>query len=233
MKNKLGVIGGMGSEATSYFFEEVVAHTKADKDQDHIDTIILNHATLPDRTDAILSGDAKELVDLLIADAKLLETIGVKNIAIPCNTSHYFYEAVQSKINIPIIHMIRETVQYAVNQFQGAQKIGLMATTGTVQSNVYHKEIERLGLEVVTPSPDRQADVMSLIYEDIKSGQAGDYNKFQRTYDELIAAGSDVIILACTELSVFKKKNQIYDNCLDALDVLVKESIIRSNATYQ
>lgn len=233
MKNKLGVIGGMGSEATSYFFEEVVAHTKVTKDQDHIDTVILNHATLPDRTEAILSGDSKELVDLLISDAKLLENIGVKNIAIPCNTSHYYYKDVQKEINIPIIHMIRETVQYAVDQFEGVQKIGLMATNGTVQSKVYHQEIEDFGLEVVTPSKERQADVMSLIYDDIKSGQPEDYNKFQRTYDELTSAGSDVVILACTELSVFKKKNQIYENCLDALDVLVKESITRSNATYQ
>lgn len=233
MKNKLGVIGGMGSEATSYFFEELISHTKADKDQDHIDTIILNHATLPDRTEAILTGDSKELVELLVTDAKLLEAIGAKNIVIPCNTSHFFIEDIQKEVSIPIINMIQKTVQYAVKQFDNVQKIGLMATTGTIQSKVYHKEIKALGLDVVTPSPERQADVMSLIYDDVKSGKPGDYAKFQRTYDELTDYGSVVIILACTELSVFKKKNKVYDNCLDALDVLVNESIISSNAIYQ
>ena len=59
LRKKLGVIGGMGSEATSYYFEELVAHTKAATDQEYIDTIILNHATLPDRTAAILSGKAE------------------------------------------------------------------------------------------------------------------------------------------------------------------------------
>lgn len=94
LKRKLGVIGGMGSEATSYYFEELIAHTRASADQDHIDTVILNHASLPDRTEAILTGEKKALTRQLIEDAQTLEQIGVKNIAIPCNTAHYFYESI-------------------------------------------------------------------------------------------------------------------------------------------
>src|SRR5699024_3268087 len=233
MKKKLGVIGGMGPEATSYFVEELVAHTQADKDQDHIDTIILNHATLPDRTNAILSGDIEELLHAFIKDAQLLEKLGVDNIAIPCNTSHYLYDATQKEVSIPIIHMIRETVEYALNHFKNVQKIGILATNGTIHSGVYHRECEALGVEAVAPSEENQKEIMSLIYDDIKKGQPGDYKKFQKAYDDLMKAGSDVVILACTELSVFKKTNKIYDNCLDAMDVLVKESVIRSNAIYQ
>lgn len=233
LKKKLGVIGGMGPEATSYYFEELVTHTKADKDQDHIDTIILNHATLPDRTNAILSGDIEELLQAFIKDAQLLEELGVDNIAIPCNTSHYLYDATQKEISVPIIHMIRETVKHALGHFGKVQKIGILATTGTIQSKVYHSECEALGVEAVAPSEEYQKEIMSLIYDDIKKGKAGDYTKFQKAYDNLMEAGCDVVILACTELSVFKKTNKIYDNCLDAMDVLVKESVIRSNATYQ
>ena len=234
LRKKLGVIGGMGSEATSYYFEELVAHTKAATDQEYIDTIILNHATLPDRTAAILSGKQKdELTHQLIKDAQLLEEIGAENIAIPCNTSHYFYETMQAEVSIPIIHMIKESVSYALAHYENVQKIGIMATTGTIQAEVYHKECEALGIEAIVPSDARQADVMSLIYEEIKSGLPGDTDKFERVYNELMDAGSDVVILACTELSVFHKNNKIYDNCLDAMDVLVKESILRSNAVYQ
>lgn len=53
---KLGVIGGMGPEASSYYYENVIAHTKASKDQEHIDMVILSHATMPDRTEAISRG---------------------------------------------------------------------------------------------------------------------------------------------------------------------------------
>ncbi len=233
MKMRLGVIGGMGSEATSYYFEELVKHTAAEKDQDHIDTIIFNHASIVDRTKAILTGEVDTLIEQLTKDVRMLEQLEVDNIAIPCNTSHYFYDILQEEANVPIIHMVKETIKHAVNQFEGVRKIGVLATTGTIQSGVYKKEIEELGLETVIPSPSRQEDVMSLIYDDIKKGKPGEYEKFERAYDELVDKGSDVVILACTELSVFKKSNKLNDNCLDAMDVLVKESIVRSNASYQ
>ena len=62
MRKILGVIGGMGPEATAYFYEEVIAHTRALKDQDHIDMVILSHASMPDRTGAINSGEHDELL---------------------------------------------------------------------------------------------------------------------------------------------------------------------------
>lgn len=233
MRKKLGVIGGMGSEATSYYFEEVLSHTAAKKDQDHIDMMILNHATIPDRTEAILAKDTAEIIGKLIQDAQLLERIGAENIAIPCNTSHYFYDEIQNSVSIPVIDMPRETVLEATKKFTNVKKIGIMATTGTIQTRLYHRECEKLGVEAIIPSEKRQKDVMSLIYDDIKSGLPGDASKFQRAYDELSDNGCDVVILACTELSVFKKSNKIPTNCIDAMDVLVKESIQRSNAVYE
>ena len=74
---------------------------------------------------------------------------------------------------------------------------------------------------------------MSLIYDDIKSGKKGDRAKFDRVLSEFMRKGCDAVILACTELSVFKGKHEIPTLCLDAMDVLVRESIIRSGAQYQ
>lgn len=233
MKEKLGVIGGMGPEATSYFFEEIILNSETAKDQDHLDIVILNHASLPDRTEAILSKKEDDLVELLIADAKTLEKLEVKNIAIPCNTSHYFYEKVQKETSIPIIHMVKETISYILEEFSEVKKIGIMGTNGTIQAGVYHKEGEAQGVEVLSPSTDAQADVMSLIYDDIKQGKPGDKEKFQRAYDNLMQQGAEVVILACTELSVFKKTNEVPENCVDAMDVLVKEAIERSNGRYR
>ena len=73
---------------------------------------------------------------------------------------------------------------------------------------------------------------MSLIYDDIKGGKTGDRKKFMRTYDELMEKGCDAVILACTEISVFKEYYQVPLNCVDAMDVLVREAIIRSGAKY-
>lgn len=229
----LGVMGGMGPEATSYYYENIIAHTNASCDQEHIDMVILSHATMPDRTRAIVTGEQKELINKLCNDARTLETMGVANIAITCNTSHYFYDHIQKAVKIPVINMIEESVAYALRDFEEVKRIGIMATDGTINSRIYHKACRKLGVTPVKPSEERQKDVMSLIYDDIKAGKPGDRRKFDRVISEFMRKGCDVIILACTELSVFKGKHDIPSICLDAMDVLVKESILRSGAEYK
>lgn len=233
LKKKLGVIGGLGPAATSFYYDSVINHTKASCDQEHIDMYILSHATTPDRTQAIISGDTKELIDSLVHDIKILEQLGVSNIAIPCNTSHYFYEEMQRSTSVPIIHMIRESVLAAIASKNNVGKIGIMGTDGTIQSGIYDKECRALGIEPVHPSTPRQKDVMHIIYNEIKCGKSGSEELFQRIIDEFAAKGCDVVILACTELSVYRQNHQVPHICLDAMDVLVKESILRSNAEYK
>lgn len=231
-RKTLGVMGGMGPEATSYYYENVIAHTAASCDQEHIDMVILSHASMPDRTEAIVSGQNKHLINKLCNDARTLESLGVSNIAITCNTSHYFYEHIQKAVKIPVINMIQESVSYAVRDFEDVKRVGIMATDGTINSKIYHRACRKMGVTPVKPSEERQKDVMSLIYDDIKAGKPGDRRKFDRVISEFMRKGCDVIILACTELSVFKGKHEVPSICLDAMDVLVKESILRSEAEY-
>ena len=111
------------------------------------------------------------------------------------------------------------------------RKIGIMGTDGTVGAGVYGAaECEAAGVEVVYPSEKRQADVMSLIYDDVKAGREPDMDKFDRVMWEFARSGCDRVILACTELSVLQKYREMPEITLDAMDVLVRESIIRSGA---
>ena len=232
MTNKLGVIGGMGPEASSYFYSEVIRHTDAKRDQDHIDMVIISQASMPDRTQAILTGDDARLLESMRADTQALESLGCANIAITCNTSHYFYDKIQSFTSVPIIHMPREAVRSAVHDL-GARTIGVMGTDGTVRTGIYARECEAAGVRCVTPSPQRQADVMSIIYDDVKAGRTADMHKFDSVMREFIRHGCDAVILACTELSVVKRDHEVPDMCVDAMDTLVRESILRSGARYK
>ena len=245
---KLGVIGGMGAEATSYYYDQVVRHTAATCDQEHIDMVVLSKSTMPDRTLAIKTGEHAELLATMKECAQALESLGCAHIAIPCNTSHYFYDQIQSFTKVPIIHMPRESVRYALagavmgecefdpNLSMPAEpvhKIGIMGTDGTVGAGVYGRECGTAGVEVVYPSEKRQADVMSLIYDDVKAGREPDMDKFDRVMWEFARSGCDRVILACTELSVLQKYREMPEITLDAMDVLVRESIIRSGAPYR
>lgn len=230
---KLGIIGGLGPSASAFFYHRITTHTEASCDQEHLDIILLSHATLPDRTACIQSGDDREIVRLLREDLQTLERLGASNVAIPCNTSHFFLDKIQDAVSIPVINMIHESVLAAARQFPSCRKVGIMATDGTINTGLYHKECERFHLEPVSPSAERQKDVMSLIYEDIKHGTEPDTSKFERVMNEFCDRQCDVVILACTELSIFAETHSIPSICLDAMDVLVRESITRSGAKYQ
>lgn len=208
---KLGVIGGMGAEATSYYYDQVVRHTAAACDQEHIDMVVLSKSTMPDRTLAIKTGEHAKLLATMKECAQALESLGCAHIAIPCNTSHYFYDQIQSFTKVPIIHMPRESVRYALagavmgecefdpNLSMPAEpvhKIGIMGTDGTVGAGVYGRECKAAGVEVVYPSEKRQNDVMSLIYDDVKAGREPDMDKFDRVMWEFARSGCDRVILA-------------------------------------
>jgi aspartate racemase len=229
MEYKLGVIGGMGPQATSVFFQKVIENTEAHKDQDHINMVILNHSTLPDRTSVILNQKEEEFFEYIFNDIKLLESLGVKNIAIPCNTSHFFYRELHETTNVPIINMVEETVK-KIHELGGNQsKVGILATRGTIESGIYKKECEKYGLNLHTPNEVIQQKVMDIIYNDVKGElDTGSCELEEIILDLIYQEGCNCVILACTELSCFKLNENVLPYCIDAMDVLVEKTIILS-----
>lgn len=230
---KLGIIGGMGSQATSYFFNRIVENTIASNDQEQINICLLNHSTLPDRTKIILSGKYDEFISAITKDIKDLEYLGVNNIAIPCNTSHFFYEQMQAQTKIPIINMVKETINYILFKNKNIKKVGIMATDGTLYTKTYENECKNNNIEAIFPSKDKQKVVMDIIYNEIKNGKQGSIDKFISVVDELVAKGCEFIILACTELSYFKQYNKVPNCCIDSMDILVMKSIELSGKKYK
>ncbi|MDE6899353.1 MAG: amino acid racemase [Lawsonibacter sp.] len=225
MQYRLGVLGGMGPQATNTFYQFVIDRTDAQTDQEHVNALILSDSEMPDRTSAILSGgEAREGVyRRLLADARLLEGAGCTCIAVPCNTSHFFLDRVQGEIGIPILHMIRETARLLAAQ--GLKRPGILATDGTIQTGLYQKEFSAAGIEAVVPSTQAQELVMSLIYDDVKAGRDGDPQKFAAIHEDLLAQGCDCGVLACTELSVFADKHHLPPYYTDAMAVLAERAV--------
>ena len=148
---RLGILGGMGPQATQVFYQRILDWTDAARDQEHIPTLIWSDTAMPDRTAAILSGETEPVFQQLLDGARLLEREGCTVLAIPCNTSHYFADRLQGEISIPLIHMPRETV--GVLAAAGQKKVGILATDGTVQTGIYQKECGARGLRPPRPRP--------------------------------------------------------------------------------
>lgn len=221
----LGIIGGMGPMATQEFYKMIIEKTAAQKDQEHVNSIILNHATLPDRTEAISMGSTEDLTERIKEDAKFLEKAGACCIAVPCNTSHVVLTQVQKEINIPIINMIERTAK-RIDELKGKQKVGILATDGTVKIKLYQKALEKYGIEYYEVTEESQKKVMKIIYEGVKAGKEIDFNEFLEVEKELKKEGCTIAVLACTELSYFRVKNNLSEFYLDAMAVLAEEAIL-------
>ncbi len=223
MDRPLGILGGMGPEATQYFYQILIRRTPAGKDQEHIPAVILSDTQMPDRTAAILSGDTEPVYRRLLKDARQLESLGCGCLAIPCNTSHYFADCLQREISIPLLHMPRLAVRRLAEQ--GKKRVALLATTGTVQAGVYSRECEAAGLDFWTPDTEIQEQVMGLIYDVVKAGAEITGTEFDAIDAAVRASGCDCAVLGCTELSVYRGIGGLSDFYLDALEVLADSCI--------
>jgi len=212
MYKKLGILGGMGPLATYTLYRDIIEHTPANCDQEHIDMVILNASHIPDRTAGILGRGESPLAALRGA-LEILEMCGCDLIAIPCNTSHYYYDELKKNCEVDILHMPDLTAEAAKNR--GEKRVYLMATEGTIKTGVYQKIFDAREIEVIEPSDDEIAEMMRVIY-DIKAGQTTDLGRLE----EMTRRHGAKVILGCTEFSTVTFDNMDY---IDAMRVLRDE----------
>lgn len=220
----LGVIGGLGPIATAHFLELVINMTDAKCDQEHLDMIIYNTPSTPDRTAYILENTQPDPLPRMLSVGQALAQQGVSRIAIPCMTAHYFFSQLEAGISVPLINSVAETVRHLKEN--GIQKVGIMATDGTIRSGIFHRELEKQGLCPITPGEQVQKDVMHLIFNNVKSGTPAEMDRFFAAADALRHQGAQAIILGCTELSLIKRDYRIGPGFLDAMEVLAQQAVL-------
>lgn len=223
MAQMLGVLGGLGPMATVYFYELLTRHTQAVCDQQHLDVVISSRASTPDRTAYILGQSAQSPFAMLADDAARLVAFGADVLAIPCNTAHYFYERLCARLTVPVLNMVEQTVLQAKRR--GSTRVGVLATSGTVQAGTYAQMCARHGLECIVPGESGQAAVMQLIYGVIKQGCCPQAGALAQVVQLLRSEGCTHMILGCTELSLWKKEAQLDALYIDSMQVLAKCAI--------
>ncbi|MHA1729232.1 MAG: aspartate/glutamate racemase family protein [Promethearchaeota archaeon] len=233
----IGILGGMGPEATVYQYQLIVKYTPVSKDQDHIPTIIYSNPLIPDRTESILTNSHEKIIKELIKTAKVLESAGASFIIIPCNTAHYYLEHVQKAISIPIIDMIQITAEKVNQDLDNSDKkkrenrIGLLATNGVIKTRIYHEKFKTHEMQILTPNDEDQEKLMNIIH-DIKIN--GIKNSLKKDCIRIINNLQDKyplshVILGCTELPLlFQGQNKINQTLLiNPMEILAKHLIIK------
>ena len=231
----VGVIGGVGPLATAYFLQAVVQLTQAERDQDHLDLVVLNHSSIPDRTAFILGVSAEDPAPVLAADARRLQRFGVSFLVMPCNTAHYFTQQVLDAVTVPLVSIIDVAVDASIARAAGATTVGLLATAGTIASEVYLTAFAARGVQLIVPDDEDQAILNRVIYDQVKAGKPVDITAVRGVAERLEARGAAVVLLGCTELSVVAQDFDLLAELLfiDSMDQLVRATIRRAGGTVR
>lgn len=219
----LGVIGGLGPMATAYFMELVIKMTRAECDQQHLDMIIHNTPSTPDRTAFLLGRSNDSPMPKMLAAGQSLCREGAAYIALPCVTAHNFLPELEEKLGVPVIDGVKETAAYL--RERGVARVGILATEGTVSTRLFHRELEEQGIMPIVPDTEDQRAVTELIYGCVKACRKADMEAFDRVSGQLRQRGAQVIVLGCTELSLLKREHDLGAGYLDVLEVLAQRSI--------
>lgn len=231
---KVGVVGGVGPAATVDFLAKIVRNTPAGRDQEHLKVVVEQNPQIPDRTDNLLHAGADPTI-ALYSTCKRLEACDADVIAIPCNTAHAFVERIQPYLSIPIVDMLFETVEHIRSRFPDRRRIGLLATSGTVGSRVYHDAAARNGLELLVPDDESQRLVTAAIYgpRGVKAGFTNGpcREELLSALEALVERGAEVIILGCTELPLLLQQSDDFPvggrtvAIVDPTDILARKCI--------
>ncbi len=219
----VGILGGMGPEATIEFMYRIMKKTTAQVDNDHIHCIVDQNAKVPNRVKSI-KGEIASAGPVLAKMAEKLEEHGADLLCMPCNTAHYYLDEIQKASKLPFIDMLTATVEQIKSTFPDEKKVGILATLGTIDSGLYDKRLKEAGYTPVHPNPTIQ-DRVSKVIASVKAGQSDkdEINEFKDIVTSMRNDGINIMIAACTELSVICPKDD--KGVIDALDCLVAKVV--------
>jgi aspartate racemase len=219
----VGVLGGMGPEATVDFMARVLAATPARVDQEHVRMLVDHNPGIPDRHAAI-AGTGPDIGPELAAMAQGLEAAGADFLVMVCNTAHAYTEAIRTAVGIPFVSIV-DVVMAAVSEHP-ARAVGVMAADGCLQAGLYQRALAAAGREPLLWTAAEQARFMALLWR-IKAGERGPELRagLQALAASLEFAGAELLLAGCTEIPLALEQGDTGVRLLSSTDLLVRHTV--------
>ncbi|MDQ3460026.1 MAG: amino acid racemase [Deinococcota bacterium] len=221
----VGVLGGLGPEATLDFFAKVLKRTGAGSDQEHLRLIIDNNPQVPNRNEAV-AGRGPSPAPQLAAMARGLERAGADFLVMVCNSAHAYEQAILEAVAIPFLSLIELTRDEVVQKHPGVRTVGLLAAAGCLDAGLYQRAFAGAGIRVLVLTGAERESFMTLLYR-VKAGDTGAATRAEmRALARTLALrGAEVMVAGCTEVPLVLGDGDLAVPLVDSTDVLVDRTI--------
>jgi aspartate racemase len=217
---RVGILGGMGPQATVLLMQKIIAATPARDDADHIPLIVDQNPQVPSRIRHLIEGTGDDPAPVLAAMARRLQSAGAEALAMPCNTAHHYSQAIRAATSVPFIDMVAISVAHAAALAGKGGQIGILASPAVRKMNVFTSACLAANLRPIYPQDE---DAMLATIRSIKSKGAADAARdaLRHASADLLARGAVVQMIACTEFSLIADAAHPQAVSFDTLDQLV------------
>ncbi|MCE4621941.1 MAG: amino acid racemase [Desulfurococcales archaeon] len=216
MDSPIGVIGGLSPYSTILYYKFLVEVYREKKGVDP--KIVIYSIPVQEMCRAAKEGDRQKARELLMTAFKGLRNAGAKTVLLAANTPHIFIdnELLEQAGDIEFID-IREAVLRKLEKL-GISKVGLLATTSTIQNRLYQDYLESKGYKVILPNPKAQERLQQVV-EKLTQGLIPDSAKLvlATLVSELTSKGAQAILYGCTELSLLIGRVKVNRPIIDSL----------------
>ncbi len=220
MMRRVGILGGMGPQATILLMQKLLDCVPAADDADHIPLIVDQNPQVPSRIRHLIDGDGEDPGPVLADMARRLVAGGALALAMPCNTAHHYADAVISAVSVPFLNMVSLSVAEAARRARAGARIGILASPAVRKVGLFDALLAARNLVAVYPSDE--AALLAAIRR-IKAGDLGPQSRqaLISASEDVLRQGARVQMIACTEFSLIADAVARESDSFDTLDILV------------
>lgn len=217
----IGILGGMGPEATVMLMSRLIAATPAQDDCDHLPLLVDMNPQVPSRIAYLIEGQGRDPGPVLADMARGLEGRGVAALVMPCNTAHHFASVIQDAVSVPLLNMVELAVLRAAEIVGPGGHVAVLGSPALQKVGVFDRALARRGLRAVY-ARDQEALLDTIRDLKRRGASAVARQTLKAASRDVAAQGAKVQLVACTEFSLIADALEAQGGVIDTLDVLVR-----------
>ncbi|WP_223425386.1 cysteate racemase [Tateyamaria pelophila] len=226
---RIGILGGMGVEATIELMKRVHAATDAEGDQDHVPMFVDMNPQVPSRIRHVIEKDGPDPGPVLAEMAARLEQAGADVLAMPCNTAHLYAPQIEKNVGIALLNMPKLACEQAAQGMKQGAVVGILASPATNSTGLFKDFLSAGGVRSIYP--ENETKILAAIQSIKKSGpRQTDIDCLNSEAAALVQRGAERVIIGCSEFSLVSTEIEAPVPILDTLDVLVSSIVEYSGA---